>query len=207
MGFRGGGSTTITNISTLGGATNPMRLNSWYGPTAPIVGGLSNNVQNRLLVAPFFVGRACHINKALLYVANSNPLQTNAFRIAIYADDGGYPGAVVLDQLIDVPNMAAGYLIVSVTSTSLPAGLYWAGAVDYKAAGIYTMSKASQNPEQTGPTGMGYFADPPTIPATVGAIGYALNGISGALPNPFSTPPADANNLSYFIFFLVSSVP
>lgn len=101
-------------------------------------------------------------------------------RLGIYADAGGYPGAL----MVDAGTIAGDAVAVAekTISTALAPGLYWIGAV---AQGVATTGPTMRcTSTQAFGTNVGAFT---SIPGANGStLGYTISSVTGALPSTFT---------------------
>lgn len=144
-----------------------------------------------LLACPWIVTKSVTLDRIGAGVVTAGDTGAK-YRVGVYGDNGScYPGALILDagQLIADSNVAAGDLTVS---QAFAPGLYWMVGVsqNWTTTGplIRSLSGAAsmlpQNAGTSDPTG-----------STALGVGYAMTGVTGALPSNFSATIVVATTL------------
>lgn len=140
---------------------------------------LSNNT---LYMAPVLVPHAVTVASLLVEVVTTAGNAGSTIRLGIYADNGSYPGALVLDAGT-VAADSTGVKEATFTQALAP-GLYWFGCVIQGAATTVPTVRTNS----TVAVGVDV-ATGTSLPANLANFfhSYAQNAVSGALPSNFST--------------------
>lgn len=144
-----------------------------YGPDGPIsVTSIGNGnmslVPYRIESAHTWAGMSCHVT-----VAGSAGA---SYRLGIYADAGGQPGALVAD-LGTVVATATG-IVTATGAFTTPPGWYW-------------LAQVLQGTPSSAPTAVGFASglaagSPLSSTNYTQGCGWHVNGITGALPTPLT---------------------
>lgn len=160
------------------------RAGKWYASPASqvFVPGVSYN--DYLQVSPITFSRPVTLQKLGMRVAAAGS-RGSKFRLGIYADDNGMPGALLFDSgksgsTIDGTVASSSITSVPCTKSLLP-GTYWIGGVLQGATG--TGPKALRH------TGGGAVEIRESDPDAL-TCAYEQGGVSGALPTTFSPMPS-----------------
>jgi hypothetical protein len=134
-----------------------------------------------LRVTPLYVPRALTLDRIGLDVTTAG--QAGAvIRLGIYADDGGYPGALVLDA-----GTIAGDAVATPEITiaqALAIGVYWLGACVQNAATTQPTVRALAGGQLVFPASTG------TAAANTSGAGFQQTNVAGALPATFTATPS-----------------
>jgi hypothetical protein len=185
-GYTGHGLQEVTERMTFYGFPRTFLppVGNWM--EAPGVGnrGTATPTLNELRVSPWFVPEAATWDR----VGHENKTAGGAgsiMRIGIYRDNGsGYPSTLYWESPSTLDSTATGMLTHTVSLT-IPAGLYWVGAVAQVAApGWETMSNFN----------LAVNTQDPAVGSA--SAGYSHSGVTGAFPATFTST-----------FFSTSGVP
>jgi hypothetical protein len=158
----------------------PLRSGYYYpvgGAIASTNAALNNGV---LRVGPFYVPTPTSFSLIGISVATGADAD---FRLGVYRDNGGIPGALLLDAGV-VSAAASGAKEVAI-SLALPAGLVWVGGTVQNQVAAPTM-RTSTSPV----VGIG---TPDNAVGSSSPKGFQVTGVTGALPDPFGTPAASSD--------------
>lgn len=160
-----------------------FRTGDWHFAGSQGSAGTSNTLGNgSLRVSPLDVPQPLPISDLSLAITAGGTAGCT-MRLGIYADDGTgtYPGALVLDAGTVAADAIAVPAISSLTTLLLP-GRYWVGAVLQGAPAsqptVRTFSNSLGRVTRIGTTA-------PTSSTSVPVAGWAVTGVTGALPSTF----------------------
>jgi hypothetical protein len=154
-------------------------------PQAPVAQTASAVAVNRAVASPFYLTET-HVLASISVMLWSGAAGA-VIRVGLYADDaaGGYPGAVVVQSgALDASTGSQVLLTSTVTGVTLTPGTYWM---------VYVCQGTAAGSEplalQRGSALAAAYL-PSTSSGT--AAGWAVNGVTGALPSLFTGSPATA---------------
>jgi hypothetical protein len=151
----------------------PANLYYYYpnGPTTPVAHTL-----NDLVATPIWLPGGITVDR--LGVEVTTAVATAVYRLGIYRDAGGIPGALLVDGGT-VDCSTTGNKTVTISQAINDPGLYWlAGSPQVAVATIRGITHA--------PGLLALASGLANPPATGGHGGYSRTGVSGALPDPFA---------------------
>lgn len=158
------------------GATVPLTV-STFGETidsGTLVGGLANY----LFATQYTMPTSGYVTSMSLYIVGPGNV-----KVAIYADNGGSPGPLVVANNAATAMVVNRWNTVALPTTFLGAGVYWVGAV-YSAANM--VFYATVVPNQLASNNLGSFANPPAIFPSPSLQNYDF--FSYVSYTPFSPP-------------------
>lgn len=151
-------------------------------------GGISTVVQanGTLRSTPIYFDRTVTLSAIGIEVTAIGDASGPVVRLGVYADDGdGHPGRLILDAGT-VPAIAVGWHETAISLT-LPPGLYWFGSVTQ---GVVTTAPTVRSTIGAAIFGLAGIGSTTALTASQnGGVGYQLTGVTGALPDPFTTAP------------------
>ena len=133
---------------------------------------------NRVYASPIYVPGAYTITHLAMVVAGAVASATG--RLGLYADAGGRPGALVASTAGGHNWTGAGFGEYPITPLAAAAGWYWVALVGQVAAPNVVVLSALA----TGLAALGT----PNASATGMVAGFGVDGVTGALPDPWGTP-------------------
>jgi hypothetical protein len=180
----------VTVVASVPGSDGPQGPGGPPGPGGPAIGagrywvngpGLSNAnptaAADQLILSPIEVPLDCTLDRIGIWVAVAGSAGA-LVRLGIYAYNGGFPGALLLDAgTVDVTSIGFKSATISLAVT---AGFYFAGAVQQGAPTTRAgLDGLANNVPQRGAT-----VATPFSGSNPG--GYGQTSVPGALPNPFA---------------------
>jgi hypothetical protein len=163
-----------TQAARIGAYGEPMASGQYY--LSMVGSGLTNQgmTLNRLYAMPFFVGRACVLDRLAQRVTVAGA-SSNTIRLGLYSDDNGKPGALLVDAgTADATTTGVKALTVSV---AIAQGLYWLATV----AQTGTACSCHGNTTNVKMPGM------PTLASDLAThSSWTQDSVTGGLPGPFA---------------------
>jgi hypothetical protein len=145
--------------------------------------------QNTLRLAPWLVERVIAIDRLAAEVTTAGE-SGSVFRLGIYADSDGYPGALLVDGGTITADTTS-TREVTISSITLTRGLYWIGGAAQSAPTTQPTMRCMSNYSPPIPLRLGS-----TLPGSTGASqGYSQTGVTGALPANFPAAAAIASTM------------
>jgi hypothetical protein len=143
--------------------------------TAPTTGLLT---LNRAVASPIYIPGAYSINA--LAMAVTGAVASASGRVGLYADNGGRPGTLVATTAGGHNWTGAGFGEYSITPVALGPGWYWVVLVGQVAApNVMLFSQVSASFAAVGTPNGSSISMP---------LGFGLDGVTGAFPDPWGTP-------------------
>jgi hypothetical protein len=133
---------------------------------------------NRVTASPIYIPGAYSITHLAMIVAGAVASATG--RVGLYADAGGRPGALLRSTAGGHDWSGAGFGEYPITPLAAGPGWYWVALVGQVAA----PNVALLAPLSTGLAMLGT----PNGSATGMVAGFGVDGVTGALPDPWGTP-------------------
>jgi hypothetical protein len=136
-------------------------------------------VLNRVYASPIYIPAAYSITHLAMVVGGAVGSATG--RVGLYTDNGGRPGALVASTAGGHNWTGAGFGEYTVGPVAAGPGWYWVALVGQVAA---------PNVIVFSPLATGFAALGNPNPASVGVLvaGFGVDGVTGALPDPWGTP-------------------
>lgn len=172
----------------------PLASATYYYPVSQVSQGVSAGLGvGTLRLAPFVAPASFTVVRLGMTVTAAGDA-TAVFRPGIYADNGGKPGALVVDGGAVACNaIAVNEVTVSVPLTA--GSLYWIGGVLTVAVTQPTIETIS-----TGPGAAVWMAMGTTKPtAGTTGVGYSMGGVTTTLPSTFTVANAAGATPRIFI--------
>lgn len=167
---------TLEKTMRVGSLYQPGQNLYYYPQNLGTTIGTSNALGNGTLrLAPVFVDRTITVTRLFADISVVGEAGS-VLRLGIYADNGNYPGALILDGGA-VAGDSATVQEVTVSQVLAP-GLYWVGGAVQSAPTTQPTVRVINNASPVGHTAL------PS--ANTPFVGYGQTGVTGALPANFS---------------------
>jgi hypothetical protein len=177
--WKSSGAVVVSGYTPGGGGASAMGwIAGLYYPSLGVAPSTAVLTLNRAVASPIYIPGAYSINALAMVVAGG--VASASGRVGLYADNGGRPGALVATTAGGHDWSGAGFGEYSITPVALGPGWFWVVLVGQVAAPnvmVFTQSSTSWAAVGT-PNGSSI-----SMP-----LGFGLDSITGAFPNPWGTP-------------------